>query len=138
MANTIGRRFILGVRDESVVPGIRDEARELACPEPKFQADSFVTVTFRLNSAVCAAMGVDTVTPQVRRLTALSGEMARQQFQDKLDLRDGQHFRKAYLFPALQAHLIAMTIPEKALSNKQRYRLTATGRNYLNKTGETP
>ena len=31
---------------------IRDEARELDCPEPEFEADSFVTVTFRPNPSV--------------------------------------------------------------------------------------
>ena len=31
---------------------IRDEARDLGCPEPEFAVDSFVTVTFRPNPAV--------------------------------------------------------------------------------------
>ena len=117
---------------------IRDEARELACPDPEFESDSFVTVTFRPNPAVRAATGEDTVTPQVRLLKALSGEMPQQHLQDRLDLRVCQHFRKAYLFPAMEAGLIAMTIPEKPRSSKQRYRLTATRRKYLSKTGETP
>ena len=114
---------------------IRDEARELDCPEPEFEADSFVTVTFRPNPEVHAASGDDRVaggvTPQVRLLKALSGEMTRQRLQEKLDLRDSQHFRKAYLVPALQGSLIEMTIPDKPRSSKQRYRLTATGREYL-------
>ena len=121
---------------------IRDEARELACPEPEFDADSFVTVTFRPNPAVRAATGENRVTPQVtpqfRLLEALSGEMTRQHLQERLELRDSQHFRKAYLFPALQAGLIEMTIPEKPRSSKQRYRLTAAGRDYLKQTGESP
>ena len=70
-------------------------------------------------------------------MQALSGEMTRQLLQEKLELKDVQHFRRAYLFPALQAGLIEMTIPEKPRSSKQRYRLTAAGREYL-KTGETP
>ena len=121
---------------------IRDEARELACPEPVFEAASFVTVTLRPNPAVRAATGDDRVagevTPQVRLLKALSGEMTRQHLQERLDLRDSQHFHKAYLFPALQAGLIEMTIPDKPRSSKQRYRLTATGREYLRQTGESP
>ena len=121
---------------------IRDEARELDCPEPEFEADSFVTVTFRPNPAVRAATGDDRVagevTPQARLLKALSGEMIRQRLQERLDLRDSQHFHKAYLFPALQAGLIEMTIPDKPRSSKQRYRLTATGREYLRQTGESP
>ena len=125
---------------------IRDEARELACPEPEFEADSFVTVTFRPNPAVRTATGANRVagevtpqvTPQVRLLEAFSGEMSRQRLQEQLDLRDSQHFRKAYLFPALQAGLIEMTIPDKPRSSKQRYRLTATGREHLRQTGESP
>ena len=34
------------------IRGIREEARDFDCPEPKFAADSFVTVTFRPNPAV--------------------------------------------------------------------------------------
>ena len=101
-----------------------------------------MTVTFRPNPAVRAATGENRVTPQVtpqfRLLEALSGEMTRQHLQERLELRDSQHFRKAYLFPALQAGLIEMTIPEKPRSSKQRYRLTAAGRDYLKQTGESP
>ena len=44
---------------------IRDEARELDCPEPEFEADSFVTVIFRPNPSVRAATGIDRLTPEV-------------------------------------------------------------------------
>ena len=43
------------------------------------------------------------VTPEVRLLKALSGEMTRQQLQVALQLKDDEHFRKAYLLPALRA-----------------------------------
>ena len=114
---------------------IRDEARELDCPEPEFEADSFVTVIFRPNPTVRKVSEdvrtIGEVTPQVRLLKAMSGEMTRQRLQERLDLRDSQHFRKAYLFPALQAGLIEMTIPDKP-----RYRLTPAGRGYLKRTKE--
>ena len=44
---------------------IRDGAREQDCPEPEFEADRFVTVTFRPNPEVREVSGDDRVTPQV-------------------------------------------------------------------------
>jgi hypothetical protein len=46
MANTAGGKILLGVRDDSTVKGIRDEAREQGCPEPVFQETGFFTATF--------------------------------------------------------------------------------------------
>ncbi len=57
--------------------------------------------------------------------------MSRQVLQRALVLKDEEHFRKAYLLPALEAGLIEMTIPEKPRSSKQKYRLTKKGRRYL-------
>ena len=67
------------------------------------------------------------VAPEVRLLLVLVGEMTRQQLQQALGLKDDEHFRKAYLQPALDAGLIEMTIPDKPRSSKQKYRLTAEG-----------
>jgi ATP-dependent DNA helicase RecG len=53
--------------------------------------------------------------------------MSRQELQTALDLSDAEHFRKAYLMPALGAGLIEMTIPEKPRSSRQRYRITSQG-----------
>jgi ATP-dependent DNA helicase RecG len=49
------------------------------------------------------------------------------------------HFSNHYLAPALEAGLIEMTIPDKPRSSKQRYRLTAKGRQWLRMqdTGES-
>ena len=132
---------------------IRDEARDLDCPEPEFAVDSFVTVTFRPNPAVRAAgpeatgedapqvadqvndHATDQVADQVRLLRALSGEMTRQELQDAVGLRHRIHFSKAYLLPALRGRLIEMTIPDKPRSRRQRYRLTPVGREYLERIG---
>ena len=134
---------------------IRDGAREQDCPEPEFEADRFVTVTFRPNPVVREVSGDDRITPQVtpevagevtgevagevtgevapevRLLRVLSGEMTRLDIQEALGLKHEDHFRKSYLLPALQAGLIEMTIPDKPRSSKQRYRLTPTGSEYL-------
>ena len=112
---------------------IRDEARAQDCPEPQFEANSFVTVTFRPNPEVRAEAEehpMDRVAGEVRLLRVISGEMTRQRLQEAL-LKHEDHFRKAYLIPALRAGLIEMTIPDKPRSSKQRYRLTAAGSQYL-------
>jgi hypothetical protein len=59
--------------------------------------------------------------------------MTRQALLSALALKNDEHFRKAYLIPALEAGLIEMTIPEKPRSPKQRYRITRRGREILEK-----
>ena len=139
---------------------IRDGAREQDCPEPEFEADRFVTVTFRPNPEVREVSGEGRVSPQVtpevtpqvtgevtpqvagevapevRLLRVLSGEMTRLDIQEALGLKHEDHFRKSYLLPALQAGLIEMTIPDKPRSSKQRYRLTPAGSEYLKRIGD--
>lgn len=51
--------------------------------------------------------------------------------QKALDLKDEKHFRKAYLSPSLDSGLVEMTRPETPRSSKQRYRLTALGKQWL-------
>jgi ATP-dependent DNA helicase RecG len=53
--------------------------------------------------------------------------MTRQQLQRALGLKHEDHFRTAYLQPALEAGLVEMTIPDKPRSSRQKYRLTAKG-----------
>ena len=53
--------------------------------------------------------------------------MSRQALQSATGLKDAEHFRKAYLLPALESGLVEMTIPEKPQSSKQRYRITSLG-----------
>ena len=69
------------------------------------------------------------VTGEVERLLGvLDGEMSRQSLQKALGLKHEDHFRAAYLVPALGAALIEMTLPNTPRSGNQRYRLTALGR----------
>jgi ATP-dependent DNA helicase RecG len=49
-------------------------------------------------------------------------------------LKSAEHFRKAYLAPALKVGLIEMTIPDAPNSRLQRYRLTEKGRKQLQKS----
>ena len=68
------------------------------------------------------------VTGEVLRLLrVMRGEMSRQQIQALTGLKSEEHFRKAYLKPALAAQMIEMTLPQTPRSSKQCYRLTETG-----------
>ena len=113
----------------------------LALEESTRQTDSAPFITFMLgmildtlNTATLdtgAGLTPDVtpdVTPYASLLTVLDGEMTRQQLREALRLRDDEHFRPAYLIPALEAGLIEMTIPERPRSSRQRYRLTDKGR----------
>ena len=119
---------------------IRNETRAQGCPEPEFEVNGFFTATFWPNPDVRARASVEPVTGEVtgevRLLRAMAGEMTRQQIQESLGLRHEDHFRKAYLLPALQAGLIEMTVPDKPRSRNQRYRLTPEGREFLRQTQE--
>lgn len=72
------------------------------------------------------------VTGEVGRLlAALAGEMKRTELQAALGLKHEDHFRRAYLLPALQGGWIEMTLPGKPRSRLQRYRATGKGSSWL-------
>jgi predicted transcriptional regulator len=72
------------------------------------------------------------VTPQViKLLEALQGEMSGEELLSKLELKDRKHLRKEYLNPAVDAGLLALTIPDKPNSSSQKYRLTEKGKMFL-------
>lgn len=62
----------------------------------------------------------------------MDGELKRRDIQEKLKLKHEDHFREAYLLPALNNGYIEMTIPDKPKSSKKRYRLTQKGRERKN------
>jgi ATP-dependent DNA helicase RecG len=72
------------------------------------------------------------VTQQVYKLmAAIHGELTRAEIMRGLGLKDRMHFANDYPQPALDAGLIEMTLPDKPQSSKQKYRLTAAGRELL-------
>jgi ATP-dependent DNA helicase RecG len=94
-------------------------------PDPFWKSDEKLGVT----ATFAAGEATGEVTGEVRRLIgAIVSEMTRQEMQNALELKHEDHFRKAYLLPALEANLIEMTIPGKPKSSKQRYRLTSLGK----------
>ena len=62
---------------------------------------------------------MDRVAGEVRLLRVMSGEMTKQHLQEALGLKHEDHFRRAYLIPALRAGVTEMTIPDKPRSSKQ-------------------
>lgn len=55
--------------------------------------------------------------------------MSRQAMQESVGLLHREHFRKAYLLPALELGVIEMTQPDKPDSRSRRCRLTPPGGN---------
>ena len=102
-------------------------------PAPLFESDdertSFVIrLPVHAEALAASVVATDQVTGEVERLLlVLIGEMPQQQIQQALGLKHEDHFRKAYLVPALAAHVIEMTLPGAPRSSKQRYRLTRQG-----------
>jgi hypothetical protein len=68
------------------------------------------------------------VTTEVKRLmNVIAGDHSRKELQEMLRLKNAEHFRKAYLLPAIDDGLVEMTLPGKPKSRLQRYRLTENG-----------
>ena len=130
------------------IPKILKEMAANGSPPPVFETDdersSFV---IRLPVHASARVATDQVTGEVtgevageveRLLSVLVGEMSRKELQQALGLRHEEHFRDAYLVPALKSGLIGMTLPDKPTSRLQRYRLTALGRQHLRRLKGSP
>ena len=72
------------------------------------------------------------VTGEVMRFLPLCvTPKSRKEFQEDLGVKDVEHFRKAYLLPALESGFIERTIPDKPRSSKQKYRLTEKGKKWV-------
>ena len=72
------------------------------------------------------------VTMEVARLIPFCLQpVNRQILQEKLGLRNADHFRKAYILPAIKGGWIEMIIPDKPKSRLQKYILTSKGRKWL-------
>ena len=99
---------------------IQRACTERGLPLPQWSEDDRgVTLTFFTTEVTTEVMQI---------IGVLDGEMSRRELQDVLGLRNAEHFRKAYLQPAIREGLVEMTIPDKPRSSRQRYRLTWRGR----------
>jgi ATP-dependent DNA helicase RecG len=97
---------------------------------PEFEeVTGAAVVTFRVPVAGTARAPGEVTGEVIRLLAVLTGDaMTRKDLQAALGLRHEDHFRQAYLVPALERGLVEMTIPDKPNSRLQRYRLTAPGK----------
>ena len=74
---------------------------------PKWQSDANLGVTLTFFAPEVTGEVTPEVTPEVLRLVQiLSGAMLRRELQEAMSLKDDEHFRKAYLVPALAAEVI--------------------------------
>ena len=123
--------------------------REVGLPAPEFRQEGgeFVQTLWRPEPAEAPEDGTGQVTEQVteqveiaeqelsaevqRLLYAITGDLARRELQERLGLKNREHFRATYLTPALAAGLIERTAPDNPTSRLQRYRLTEKGRAWL-------
>lgn len=125
------------------VPKILKAMAANGSPPPLFETDDDRTaylIRLPVHPLARAPDDVTEVAPQVtgevtgevaRLLRAMTGELARQDMPNALGLRHEDHFRAAYLRPALASGLLEMTLPDKPRGSKQRYRLSARGRQWL-------
>ena len=111
-------------------------------PDPIFHTDddrTFFMVEFPVHHTFVDSMNqraikevTAEVTAEVKRLLKIiKGDHSRKELLEMLGLKHAEHFRKAYLFPAIDAGLVEMTRPDKPKSRLQKYRLTKTGQAVL-------
>ena len=106
---------------------------QLGKADAEGDATSFVEFMIKiLKEAIIASTSMEVaidVTMEVKRLLmVVKGEMKRKEIQTALSLKNDDHFRLAYLTPALTDGIIEMTLPDSPKSPTQRYRLTAKGK----------
>jgi len=95
-------------------------------------SENFLRMSFPAASAP-AEQVIPQVIPQVTTqvealLLVMNRELSRTEIQEKLKLTDKKNFKENYLKPALEQHLIVLTIPDKPKSSLQKYRLTTKGK----------
>lgn len=94
---------------------------------PRSTSPVTVEVTGEVAGRASVKGAGEAVLPEDRLLAVLVEEKSRQELQNALGLKHEDHFRAAYLQPALDAGLIEMTVPGKPTSRLQKYRRTAKG-----------
>lgn len=97
-------------------------------------SENFLRITFLSTEAVTPTQQVTQQvtqqdTQQVNELLKVfRGIHSRSELQEMLGLSDRENFRKNYLQPAVEAGLVALTIPDKPTSRNQKYYLTEKGK----------
>lgn len=124
----------------SGIKRMRDAARAAGVPAPRFEATGFFTITYK--KPVGVPVGIAQAEDQVGTKLALSRHQVDilkrcRENEALVDLMalvgrsDRTKFRNQVLNPLIEEGLVAMTIPDKPQSSKQRYALTPLGRKVL-------
>jgi predicted HTH transcriptional regulator len=96
--------------------------------------DNFMRISFPVDKEVQSALEEQAryqVTPQVKDLLkVMTCEHTRRELQEMLQLTGREYFRKEYLIKAINGGFVALTVPDKPNSSKQKYRLTQKGENF--------
>ena len=110
---------------------IRDLCQEHGVAEPMIEvADSWVTTTFK---RPVEQIGTK-LAPSRHQVAIIRNCLSEKTISDLMKVlgrSDRTKFRNQVLKPLLEAGWLEMTIPDKPTSSKQKYRLTARGRNLL-------
>ena len=136
----IAEPMFLATYAEKAGSGILDmiklcRAAGVRAPEFRQDGGQFVQTLWRPRTAA-APQVTPTVTPTVtgevtgevvRLLNVCDGALPRHELQKRVGIKHDEHFRLAYMVPALETGLIEMTIPDKPNSRLQKYRLTPKG-----------
>ena len=87
-----------------------------------------VTMQDAMQDTVQDTINDERVLTKMKELLAhFKGEMTREELQAKVNIKNRDYFRLAYIIPALENGLIEMMYPEKPRSKFQKYRLTPKG-----------
>lgn len=123
------------------VPKILRAMAANGSPIPQFETDDDrLTCVVRLPvhplAEVPVAEVAQQITPEVTpevfgMLAVMQGDMSRAEIMAALGLKDEKHFREHYQQAGIASGVIAMTLPDKPRSSKQRYQLTALGERCL-------
>jgi ATP-dependent DNA helicase RecG len=126
---------------------VAEMCRAAGIAEPLFQEiGPFAVVTFRVRVGTTAQVTPQVaphvapqVTPQVASAlqAAAQGAKSREELQRAADIKDREHFRKAYLERLLSSGWLERTIPDKPRSRMQQYRTTKAGLAVLKTKGRT-
>jgi ATP-dependent DNA helicase RecG len=108
-----------------------------ADPTHKEHADSVCVASDFTAQIGTSAVQFARVTREVARVVPLCRTpQSPRALMQQLGLSDRKNFRRAYLRAALDAGMLERTIPDTPNNNQQRYRLTETGRRWLELNGQ--
>lgn len=105
----------------------------LSISDSRFLLDSnFTVILYRALADTAEAteeateeVGAEVVSDLVKRLVlVMNGEMKRKEIQALLQINHDEHFRSAYMIPAIENKLLELKYPDKPKHPRQRYRLT--------------